>query len=297
VRVPKVLLLALLVDAWLGEPPAALHPVVWMGRALGWLEARAPRGDRWRLVYGSVVACGLPALWAAFGLTTERFTPWPLQALLLKPTFAGRALLQAGRRVEHALTSGELPRARTELTSLVSRPTAQLDRGLVGAAAIESLAENFVDSWLAPLLAYACFGLGGAYAYRAANTADAMWGYHTPAYEYLGKATARLDDALNLLPARIGALLLICLGSHRCAALDVWRRDATATPSPNAGQSMAAMAGQLGVRLEKPEAYVLNADRPAPSPSDVRRARQAVKVAMVVSATLTLMVRGVRERG
>ena len=296
-RGPVVLLLALLVDAWLGEPPRALHPVVWMGRALSWLEARAPEANRARLVYGTFVACGLPAMWAGFGFAVERVAPWPLQVLLLKPTFAGRSLLQAGHRVEDALTNGELTRARTELTSLVSRPTDHLDAGLVAAAAVESLAENLVDSWIAPLLAYTCFGLGGAYAYRAANTADAMWGYRTPAYEYLGKAAARLDDALNLVPARIGALLLICLGSHRCAALDVWRRDATATPSPNAGQPMAAMAGQLGVRLEKRETYVLNADRPVPSASDLRRARQAVQVAMVVSAALTLIVRGVRERG
>jgi adenosylcobinamide-phosphate synthase len=83
---------------------------------------------------------------------------------------------------------------------------------------------------------------------RCPNTADAMWGYHTSAYEHLGKAAARLDDALNWLPARLGALLLICLGAHQRRSFSVWRRDAGETPSPNAGQSMAAMAGQLGVR-------------------------------------------------
>jgi adenosylcobinamide-phosphate synthase len=295
VRGPKVLLLALLVDAWLGEPPAALHPVVWMGRALSWLEARAPDSDRARLAYGTIVACGLPAMWAAFGSSIERFAPWPLQALLLKPTFAGRSLLEAGRRVENALTTEELSRAQSELKSLVSRETDQLDPGLVAAAAIESLAENFVDSWLAPLLAYACFGLAGACAYRAANTADAMWGYHTPTYEYLGKAAARLDDAFNLLPARIGAVLLIVLGSHRCAALEVWRRDATATPSPNAGQAMAAMAGQLGVRLEKRATYVLNATQRAPGPADLAVARHQVLIAMFVSAAVALLLRSLRE--
>jgi adenosylcobinamide-phosphate synthase len=293
----EVLLLALLVDAWLGEPPAALHPVVWMGDALSWLERHAPRCDRARLAYGTVVACGLPTLWAAFGLAVERVAPWPLQSMLLKPTFAGRSLLQAGHRVEQALTDGDLACARAELASLVSRPTDQLDAGLVAAAAIESLAENLVDSWVAPLLAYACFGLGGAYAYRAANTADAMWGYRTPAYEYLGKAAARLDDALNLLPARVGALLLICLGSNRRASAEVWRRDAARTPSPNAGQSMAAMSGRLGVRLEKRDTYVLNADQAVPSPSDLRRARQAVKVAMVASAALSMVVLELHERG
>ena len=82
----------------------------------------------------------------------------------------------------------------------------------MSSAAIESLAENFVDSWLAPLCAYSLFGLPGAYAYRAANTADAMWGYRAPRYEWLGKGVARLDDLLNWLPARVGALLLCIAG-------------------------------------------------------------------------------------
>jgi adenosylcobinamide-phosphate synthase len=96
----------------------------------------------------------------------------------------------------------------------VSRRTDDLDSGLIASAAIESLAENYVDSWLAPLAAYSLFGLGGALAYRAANTADAMWGYRSAEYEWLGKGAARLDDVLNWLPARLGGLLLaaaLCL--------------------------------------------------------------------------------------
>ena len=102
----------------------------------------------------------------------------------------------------------DLPGARLALGALVSRPTAELDSGLAAAAAIESLAENVVDSWLAPLLAYALGGLPLAYAYRAANTADAMWGYRGTPYEHLGKVAARLDDALNWLPARFASVLI-----------------------------------------------------------------------------------------
>src|SRR5438105_15583629 len=122
--------------------------------------------------------------------------------------------------------------ARHELRSLVSRPTTSLDPPLVAAAAIESLAENLVDSWLSPLLAYSVFGLGGAYAYRAVNTADAMWGYRTPRYEQLGKAAARLDDLLNFVPARLGGLMLCAVAGHSCrAALNTWLRDGFKTAS------------------------------------------------------------------
>jgi adenosylcobinamide-phosphate synthase len=227
------------------------------------------------------------------GLLLERTLPWPLQALALKPAFAGRALLSAAERVEHDLCVGDLSHARTALKSLVSRPTVQLDDTLVAAAAIESLAENLVDSYVAPLAMYAAFGLGGAYAYRAANTADAMWGYRTPEYEWLGKAAARLDDALNWFPARLGAVLLVLVGPQRRRAWRIWRRDAPLTTSPYAGQPMAACAGQLGVRLEKLEHYVLYAEGRPPAGGDIAAARGVVARAMFWTAVAVLLVRGV----
>jgi len=166
-----------------------------------------------------------------------------------------------------------------------------LDESLVSAAAIESVAENFVDLWVAPLLAYAAFGLAGAYAYRAANTADAMWGYHSPVYEWLGKGAARLDDVLNLLPARIGTAVLILGSPNHQESLRAWRTNSGRTASPNAGQSMAAMAGVLGVRLEKRGHYVLQPESVAPSAMDIGRACRVVRRAMLVSAGLTLFVR------
>jgi adenosylcobinamide-phosphate synthase len=279
-----------------GEPPAPFHPVVWMGRLLDWLEARAPRHEVTRLLYGTFVALAVPLGWAWLARMVERFTPWPLHALALKPAFAGRALLDAGRRVEAALDGSQLAPARDELRSLVSRPTASLDAPLVAAAAIESLAENLVDSWLAPLLAYSGFGLSGAYAYRAVNTADAMWGYRTPRYERLGKTAARLDDVLNFVPARLGALMLCCVAGRRWqAALQTWRTDGGLTSSPNAGQTMACAAGALGVRLEKSEQYVLNAAAPLPGTESIARARTLVARAMWLAAGLAMLIRLVRR--
>jgi adenosylcobinamide-phosphate synthase len=216
--------------------------------------------------------------------------------LALKPTFAGRALLDAGHRVRDGLHTGHLQKARNDLRSLVSRPTATLDSGLVAAAAIESLAENLVDSWVAPLVAYAGFGLGGAYAYRAANTMDAMWGYRTPTYEHLGKFAARLDDVLNWLPARAGALCLVLAGHRPRQSFLIWRRDARMTASPNAGHPMAAAAGQLGVRLEKRDTYVLNAEAPEPCEYALDEARLLVARGMLLAAGVVLIIIGLRTR-
>jgi adenosylcobinamide-phosphate synthase len=267
-----------------------------MGRVLDWFESRAPSGERARLAYGAATAVGLPLAWGLLGRLIEAIAPWPLQAVALKPTFAGRTLLVAAERVERALERGELQLAVAELPWLVSRPTAGLDAGLAASAAIESLAENLVDSWLTPLAAYALFGLGGAYAYRAANTADAMWGYRTPAYEYLGKATARLDDAMNWLPARVGALLLAAVAPRPADGLAIWRRDASLTASPNAGQVMAMAAGLLDVRLEKPGHYVLHPGGRTPTAREIGAARQLVCRAMLASAVLCLVAIEARRR-
>jgi adenosylcobinamide-phosphate synthase len=213
-----------------------------------------------------------------------------VQAVALNTTFAGRSLLDAARRLEEDLGIGSVDRARVNLRWLVSRRTDNLDGGLIAAASIESLAENFVDSWLAPLAAYSVFGLSGAFAYRAANTADAMWGYRSAEYEWLGKGAARLDDVLNWLPARLGGMLLVIAGPRPRTALATWRRDARLTVSPNAGHSMAAVAGHLGVRLEKLDHYVLHADGRTPSAADVGAARRLVRRAMLLAAAVCLVV-------
>jgi adenosylcobinamide-phosphate synthase len=281
---------AVALDALAGEPPGWVHPVVGMGKVLEQLEAHAPEGERGRLVYGGAAGIGLTVAWGGLGWLVERLAPWPVQALALKAAFAGRALHDAARRVEDDLKANRLDQAQSDLRWLVSRPTGELDGGLVASAAIESLAENFVDSWIGPLLAYSVFGLGGAYAYRAANTADAMWGYRGPPYEWLGKVSARLDDVLNWLPARLGALL-VAVGPHCRRALQIWQRDARLTASPNAGQPMAAMAGQLNVRLEKRGHYVLLAEATLPSAQHITTARGVIRRAMLLAAVVCLALR------
>lgn len=306
-RLP-VLLAAAALDAALGEPPPRLHPVVWLGRLAAAFERGAPRHGRGQqLAWGVMAALALPLTAALAGALAARGcralgkAGWVVEAVLLKGAFAVRALLVAGEAVRRALVVNDGETARAALRALVSRETTGLTSGLMAAAAIESLAENTTDSFVAPWLAYLCFGLPGAWAYRAINTLDSMFGYRGR-YEYLGKAAARLDDAVNWLPARLSAAVLAAAapvgrGSAR-RALGTAVRQHRRTASPNAGWTMAAMAGALGVRLEKRDAYVLG-DGPEPRPADIRRAQRVVAATAVLMLTLAAGARatGALARG
>jgi adenosylcobinamide-phosphate synthase len=213
------------------------------------------------------------------------------EAVLLKSVLSLRRLLEAGREVEAALQAGDLPGARRLVSwHLVSRDTSALGAGHVASAAIESLAENLPDSYLAPLLAYAAGGLPLAWAYRFCNTADAMIGYHDARHEYVGKFAARLDDVLNWLPARLaGALLAVAAPAAGGEARRAWRTlhgQHTRTASPNAGWPMSAAAGGLQVRLEKPGHYTLAGGPDLPTAADLRRARRLVLAAGILGAGL-----------
>ena len=287
------LVVALVIDHYLGEPRARWHPVVWMGNYLSWAGKRlAPNPSPvvrdlksfWLAAaywFGGaalflIVACAVQ--WAVFQL------PWYLAALLLglalKPKLSWAMLRSEVQAVEAALA--ESPEAgRQRLSFLVSRDTTHLTESEVRESAIESLAENLNDSVLAPIFWFVLFGLPGAALYRFANTADAMWGYrglrNGVNWEWAGKWAAWADDVLSWLPARITALLL---------ALVTWsvdpkalRVEARKTPSPNSGWPMAAMALALRIRLQKPGVYALNATGGPPESKDVVLAQKvALKV-------------------
>jgi adenosylcobinamide-phosphate synthase len=212
--------------------------------------------------------------------TVAGWLPWPLgvlvQAWLFKCSFSLRGLVSAVWEVRDALVTGDLAGARAALgRHLVSRPVDALDPGATASGAIESLSENLTDSWIAPLCFYLVGGVPAAWAYRAVNTADAMIGYREGVLAQLGWATARLDDLLNLVPSRLGALTVgagawLC-GERVGGAWRAWLRDGGATASPNAGQTMAAMAGALGATLEKSGHYRLG-DGERPGVASVDRA-------------------------
>jgi adenosylcobinamide-phosphate synthase len=279
------ILFALVVDLAWGDPPNLFHPVVLMGH---WLKrGRKLSPARYRYLFGMAwILSGLALFalpWLKFNVRSLSLSALFLQALCLKPVFAYRNLRRRVVEVAEALAEQDLPLARHLLGwSLVSRNTEQLTGEEVGGAAIESLAENLTDSVIAPLLAYRLGGLPAAWGYRFANTADAMWGYRTPELEWLGKFAARLDDLLNWLPSRLTGWLLVAaawlVGEQAKGAAQTMLAQHSRTPSPNAGWTMSAMAGALGVTLTKRGVYELAG---GVAPIEVATIRRAIRLADV----------------
>jgi adenosylcobinamide-phosphate synthase len=211
-------------------------------------------------------------------------------------SLAARGLATAGREVQSALEADDLPGARRLLAwHLVSRDTSALSDHLVAAAAVESVAENTSDGVIAPLTWFAVGGLPAALAYKFVNTADAMLGYRDAEREWLGKTAARVDDLLNLVPARLAAVLMMVFGG-RVGGIRVWWQDCRETASPNAGHSMAAAAGVLGIELEKVGAYILGAGQRLPAAGDIGRAVRlmwATTAGGTVLVAATAVIRGV----
>jgi len=290
---------AVSVDIAFGEPASSFHPTVAMGRVVSaGRSRRTTNAPRRSLVEGAMtVAIGAIATGVAAAFVHGMVERCPrrvrdlAEGVALKPALSVRDLLRAAKSVESALERGRLRRARELLSwHLVSRDTSRLSASGVAAAAIESLAENFNDGLVAPLFWYRAGGLPAAYVFRFINTADAMIGYRTSALEWFGKTAARLDDLLAFVPARLSAALLITgaplVGESGGQALLRALMDAENTASPNAGWPMAAMAGALGVRLEKAGHYVLNDEARPPETADIRRARHVVLMASGLATLL-----------
>jgi adenosylcobinamide-phosphate synthase len=257
-----ILWLSLAVDRIAGDPPNAFHPVAYLGRFIGWWG----RPERYpvalqRLVgiLGALITASLFAIpFLLFDLLAPPLLLIVAGPVLLKLCLAWRCLEEHVRAVEQALEGG-MEGGREKVGYLVSRATATLDEEGVRSAAYESMTENLVDSIVSPLFFFTLFGLGGAAFYRAVNTMDAMLGYRDERAR-LGWFPARLDDLLNLIPARFTGLLLLLYFATKGRlrpALRVWRRDAHRRPGINGGIPMAVMAGGVGIRFEKPGCYVI----------------------------------------
>ncbi len=294
-----ILLAAVTIDALYGELPARVHPVVGIGRFTTWLLRYMPaRGATKQLWFGLgltllVVSVAASTAWALS--VSPGLWGAALEALLLSSLFAVRGLVEAGRRMRHAL-GVSVEEARLALSHLCSRSAEHLTPPELAGATVESLSENTSDSFVAPLFWYVVFawlglpGLVGAALYRASNTLDAMIGYRGR-YEYIGKAAARLDDALNWVPARLTAVAIAAASGS--AAIRAWRtgyRDHRRTASPNAGWPMATIAGALCVRLEKRGEYVLAGEYPQPSAEHVHLTERLVILASVLCLGLFLAV-------
>jgi adenosylcobinamide-phosphate synthase len=244
-----------LADRRWGDPHRG-HPVAAFGSVASALERRMWADDRRAgVVYTTSLVGGSALLGVAADRLTRRSRTarFILTAATTWAVLGGRSLEREALTVRDLLTAGDLPAARLRLTHLVGRDTDQLDESEIARAVIESVAENTSDAVVAPLVAGAFAGVPGMLAYRAANTLDAMVGHRSLRHTNFGWASARLDDVLNWVPARITATLTALLapsvGGRPSDAFRVWRRDASGHPSPNAGPVEAAFAGALGIRL------------------------------------------------
>ncbi len=299
--------LAVALDLALGEPPTWLHPTVWIGRTVSIADRLAPKSPRAGLIAGVVVVVLITGAWTAGaffllewlkGLHTIAF--FLVGAVMLKTTFSVRMLHGVAADVRDLLLDGNIDQVRARMSSLVSRDPSQLTPELATAAAIESVSENMCDSFIGPWLAFALFGVPGAVAYRAINTLDSMIGYHGR-YEYLGKAAARLDDLVNLIPARISGVLLVLAstalpGQRAGSAWRIMWRDHGRTESPNAGWAMSGMAGALGVQLEKVGHYRLGDAIRQLEPMDITRTIRSMYLVAGMSLAAALALTYVRTQ-
>lgn len=276
---PLILLLfALVVEACIGDPTRFFkivpHPVVVVGRAVDWAEPRLNRDKRStmnRAVRGALLVLALILSAFATGLAIGRLTldlpfGWIVEFLLLITMLAQRSLFIHVRNVAKALDAGGLDDAKREVAKIVGRDPDQLDEHGVCRAAIESLAENFSDGIVAPVFWYVLFGMPGLLVYKTVNTLDSMIGHRSERFHAFGMTAARLDDILNLFPARISGLFIVMAATvaptaNPWRAFKIMTRDARKHRSPNAGWPEGAMAGALGLALAGPRRYRNQATR------------------------------------
>jgi adenosylcobinamide-phosphate synthase len=277
----QVLLLALFLDLLFGEPPAFMHPVVWMGNLINFFVGCAPQQHR--KLYGLFMTafCAGTALVAGMAIASlgNGLPGLIIAAFFLKSTFSIRMLIVSAIGIRKDLEGGNIEKVRSDLKTFVGRDTSKLNASQSASAVIESLAESFVDGILAPLFYFLLFGLPGAFVYRMINTLDSMVGYKKEPFAELGYAAAKLDDIANWLPARLSLVFIfiasIFLGKP-FDALKTCIHDHDRTASPNSGWSMSAMSGTLNVRLEKIGYHVLGSQYDEPQPFQIKKAVNVV---------------------
>lgn len=312
-RRAALVLTAILLDAAFGDPHGWWHPV----QGVGWVITKTERvlwkcfrlpeereEGRGRKIFAGfvlviVVLCVsvmLPVLVIRAAEKLFRPLAFLLSVLLAGRLLAMRSLREESMKVYERLRAGDIEGARRALSMIVGRDTERLDVQGIIRAAVETVAENTSDGVIAPLLFLMVGGIPGICFYKAANTMDSMAGYRNDRYMYFGRAAARLDDLLNLLPSRVSAISMIltaglCGGNSR-EAMRIWKRDRLNHPSPNSAQTEAACAGALGIQLGGDARYfgVLHKKKTIGDPlreaeeEDIRRANRLMTAASLLVA-------------
>ncbi len=247
---------AVLLDALLGEP-SRWHPLVGFGSLANWLERKLNKNASSLQLRITGLLAWLILLLPAAALcyvASHSTIGWLADAILLYFSIGASSLFQHARQIYTPLSQHNLADARHAVSMIVSRDTSQLNETEIATATVESVLENGNDAIFGAIFWFLLFGGAGAVMFRLANTLDAMWGYRTTRYQYFGWAAARLDDLLNLVPARLTALSYALCG-HTVSALQCWRTQASTWYSPNAGPVMSAGAGAIQVTLGGSASY------------------------------------------
>jgi len=254
----SALALAYILDLLVGDPPRFPHPVILFGNMIRFFDKRWNKGRYLKLKGSAMVAILIVVILSAtliilFTYSLNLYLGLLIEAVLIWTTIAQKGLRQAASEVEHPLENKDLINARKNLSYIVGRDTANLSEKEIVRGTVETVAENTTDAITAPIFWAAIGGAPLAIVYRLINTCDSMVGYKNKKYAQYGWASARLDDVVNYIPARItGLIMIISSRSKEVPMKKAWsvlRRDAHKHPSPNSGWGEAAVAAVLGVRL------------------------------------------------
>ena len=308
-----IVVLALLIDRYIGEVPNSVHPLRWMGNMLAAIDRHVKNRQSWKATVAGFLSYLLVfAVFCGVGLCLTSLVRYGvssvdplageicwiiLTALLFKINFAIFSFRKHTGPICEDLEKGDLESADARVQMIVSRDTRGMDAEHVASSCCETVTENLVDSVYSPLLYFGIFGLPGAIMFRCANLMDAMWGYLNDKYALLGRFPARFDDVLGFVTSRVSpyfiALAGMILGMDWRRSVPAAKAEHTKTPSPNSGWSMTAAAAVLGISMEKRGVYVMG-DGPMPGTDDVRRCCRLIELsAMLFLLTVGLILYGV----
>ena len=293
-----IVLLALVIDAAIGDPPNAIHPLRWMGNILGWIDRhtkrKSPRGTKVKGFLAYLLIAFIFIFISFLILASVRFfidETWGeiiwivVSAFLFKLTFAIFSFRKHCKPIQRDLINGDVEAAAAKTQMIVSRNTKGMDAEHISSSCVESTAENFADSVCSPGLYFGLFGLFGAIMFRCANMMDAMWGYLNDKYRDLGFFPAKFDDVLGYVTSRISILFISLAAAlmrmDRHSAMRTAFAEHGKTPSPNSGWPMTAVAGAMGIRMEKNGEYVMG-EGPLPTPEDIGKGYRLVELSSIL---------------
>lgn len=309
-----VVVLALVIDRYVGEVPNSVHPLRWMGNILAAIDRHVASRGSWKATLVGFLAylfvfllfMGVALCITSFArIGVSQISPlagevlWiVLTALFFKISFAIFSFRKHTDPICRDLEAGDTESAASRVQMIVSRNTKGMDAEHIASSCCETVTENLVDSVYSPVFFFGLLGLPGAVMFRCANLMDAMWGYLNDRYACIGHFPARLDDVLGFLTSRVSpyfiALAGMMLGMDWRKSVSTARAEHRMTPSPNSGWSMTAAAGVLGISMEKRGVYVMNPGHPMPTTDDVRRCCRLIELAsMLFLLTVGLILFGV----